>query len=200
MSLIPPMLDVYFIADEPFEQRSLFLKIDSQARQYDKLIRENRLLTILWSLPITDWHETSGLEKDWLDDEDPHDGEANFYGYNNPGGYSENDEEDEEAVDATLIEEESEEEERDLNFSEAERFFLKELPQYVANNPDLIPHKYLARAHENTNGEWLSKIFLRKRIIYMYAENIKPKKPGNKKSQNKREEHIEKLWWEIATI
>lgn len=198
-SVIPPMLDEYFRADDQWERQSLFLKIDSQARRYDKLVRENRLITNLWSLPITDWHETSGLEKDWLDDEDPIDGEANFYGYNKPGGYSE-DEDEEEAVDSVLREEENDEEERDLNFSEAERFFLNELPQYIASNRDLIPHKYLARAHESTNGESLSKIFLRKRILYMYAENTKPKKTGNKKSQNKREDHIEKLWWEIVRV
>lgn len=136
-----------------------------------------------------------------MDDEDAIDGEANFYGYNKPGGYSqEEDEDEEEAVDAILREEENDEEERDLNFSEAERFFLQELPQYVASNRDLIPHKYLARSHESTNGESLSKIFLRKRILYMYAENTQPKKTGNKRSQNKREEHIEKLWWEIVRV
>ncbi|MBP6920933.1 hypothetical protein KBB89_00065 [Candidatus Gracilibacteria bacterium] len=190
-SVMPPMLDEYFKTNEQWEQRSLFLKIDSHVRRCDKSIRENRLLTTLWNLPITGWHDTLGLEKDWLDDDKD---------YNRGIHYSVYSEDDDASVDSTLFEEENDEEERDLNFSEAERFFLQELPQYVASNRDLIPHTYLAHAHESTNGEGLSKAFLRKRVLYMYAENIQPKKPGNKKSQNKREDHIEKLWWEIVRI
>lgn len=155
---LPLKIEAYFDPNNTHDIRHKYAEIDAIVREIDRLDKRNNLIASLWSLPIDELHEDSGLqmeEEEWLDKIDA-DGEVRFFGPN-------------------YYEEESEiEEEYDLPMSVSEKFFKNKLPHYF--NDRLLPHAYIADISDtSTHIQIMRKIFMRKSLIYLYAQNNPPR-------------------------